>query len=381
MASSRTRTRVAIITNVVASYRLGFYRELCKQPNIEVTVFCQDRLPGFNLSLVHNEIPCKVVELPFVGTERRLAWQRLPVRRLWRDFDVLVFTGNPRVLSTVLWATVLRRAGKRVAIWGQAHTAGARTWTERLRRLWWQRFETILVYTDREATELRETGFTTQRVIALNNGLDQHEIDRSIVHWTADRLVRWRADRGIKDRPVLLSSARLVQKNRFDLMVDALAALRPRYPEILWCVIGDGPASSGLKAQAQARGVSDQIVWIGPLYDEDLLAPWFLSSRALVHPGAIGLTLLHAFGYGLPVITHDDLSNHMPEIAALEPGISGRLFDRGSVSALQESIAWALENPAVVSEMGRAAQQVARHRFNTAIMAVRFIRMLDKADP
>ncbi|MCC9075489.1 glycosyltransferase family 4 protein [Litorilinea aerophila] len=368
--------KVAIVTNVVPSYRLAFYQRLCQQPEHDFVLFCQDRLPGFNLALVHDRVPCKVERLAAWGSEHGVVWQRLPVMRLWRDFDVLVFYGNPRLLSTVLWATLFRWLGKPVIIWGQGHTAGAPPWTEGLRLRWWRQFDTILVYTDREAEALQRSVLAGRQVIGLNNGLDQDRIEQAIARWPVRRLTAWQQARGLEGRPVLLSCARLVEKNRFDLVPPLLARLRSRYPDLRWCVIGDGPAREALAGLVRAHQVEDLVVWVGALYDEEALAPWFLSARLLIHPGAIGLTLLHAFGYGLPVVTHGDLAQQMPEIAALEPGVNGLVFTPGDVASLAEAVRSLLDDPGRSRRMGQAAQEVVRTRFNVDVMVARFLQAL-----
>jgi len=69
---------------------------------------------------------------------------------------------------------------------------------------------------------------------------------------------------------------------------------------------------------------------IFPINESDL-APWFLSSELFIHPGAIGLSLLHSFGYGLTVITHDNKMLHNPEYAIFEPELTGRNFHKSDI--------------------------------------------------
>jgi glycosyltransferase involved in cell wall biosynthesis len=141
-------------------------------------------------------------------------------------------------------------------------------------------------------------------------------------------------------------------------------------------VLGDGPERKQLEDRARQRGISQAIQWRGPLYDEDSLAPWFMSSAVLVHPGAVGLTLLHAFGYGLPVVTHDERSQQMPEIAALGDGSNGVLFRQGDVKSLAETLLGVLRAPELRSHLSEAALRTAREEFNTAVMAQRFSEMV-----
>ena len=378
LGNSLYRPRVAVITNALPSYRRAFYDRLCAAGEFAVTVYCQEHLPGFNLALAHNEVQCPVRLLRFAGSERAAVWQRLPVRELWAGYDACVFYGNIRILSNVVWASLFRAAGKPVLLWGQAHTAGANPYTERVRLAWWHTFQHLLVYTDAEVEYLRARGFR-QDVTGLNNGLDQRAIERAATAWPAARLRAWQREQGLDGRTLILSVARLAAKNRFDLVVRALPALIERFPGLLWCVVGGGEEEAPLRALAALLGVGDAIRWVGPEYAEERLAPWFLSSRFLVFPGSIGLSLLHAFGYGLPVITHGNPANQMPEFAALAHGVNGLAYPEGDPVALTGCMALLLTQPEAAQRMGRNGLEVARTRYNVDVMVERFSAALRRA--
>ena len=162
-------------------------------------------------------------------------------------------------------------------------------------------------------------------------------------------------------------------------MIEGLPRLVETRPDLLWCVIGNGSAQAELNRKAKQLGVADHIVWVGELYGEEDLAPWFMSSRFLVHPGAIGLTLMHAFGYGLPVVTHDNIDFQMPEIAAFEDGVNGCYFRENDTASLLDTISSLLDDPDRATRMSEAALDTVRSRFNTDIMAERFIGIAQQA--
>jgi Glycosyltransferase len=368
-----SRPRVAIVTNIMPPYRADFYRRILASKDFECHVFCQKAVPGADVGTAAHLFPGRVTVVNAVSVaNERIAWQTLPHAKIRANFDMCFIYGNPRVVSGVLLSWVLRALGMPVVIWGQAHTAGASRISERIRLAWWRGFPNLFVYTDDEVHYLRDRGFAHQLIIGMNNGLDQAMLDSAAAKWTDAHLVEWRSREGLGQNLILLSCARLVGKNQFDLMIDALPALLEVHPTLIWCVVGNGPEQEQIENRAKKRGVARAILWKGPLYDEDDLAPWFMSSEVLVHPGAVGLTLLHAFGYGLPVVTHDDRSQQMPEIAALREGTNGVLFRRGDVRSLVESLLGILRAPAVRSHLAEGALRTAREEFNTAVMAQRF---------
>jgi glycosyltransferase involved in cell wall biosynthesis len=102
-----------------------------------------------------------------------------------------------------------------------------------------------------------------------------------------------------------------------------------------------------------------------------------MSARALVHPGKIGLSLLHAFGYGCPVVTNGDIGAHTPEIAAFRVGETGLLFNEKDPGALAAAIGAIVSSPESRERMSRCAIRVAREDFNVGVMVERFGQLVD----
>ena len=370
--------RVAFIENVIPHYRFGYFQELSKHEDYEFTVYCQDSDQVLNLNLVHDELPMKVCVVNYWQYKRKLRWQFLPIRELWKNFDVYVFYANPRYASNVVWATVFRLAGKRVVLRNQVQTAGSDGIGKRLRLAWWKMFSAFLVYTDAEAQWLQSAGFEKKAVVGWNNGLDQSRFDKLIEEWTVDRLDRWKNEQLLGGKEVIVSIARLESKNKFELGLAAIERIKESHANILWCVIGDGKQRAPLEAEAEKRGVVDHVRFVGAIYDDQQLTPWLMTSRLLLHPGAIGLTLLHAFGFGLPVVTHGNPKNQMPEFGAFCDGENGLCFREGDVEDMVSKIVSLLRDHELQQRLAEGALSVARMRHNTKIMADRTIQLLDR---
>ena len=369
-------TRVAVVTNVLPNYRSAFYRELFQRPELDVHIFCQAFIRGMNLRLDHESFGDRVTLVPCYSTSRdRLGWQGLPWRRILSSFDVVFVIGNPRILSNAVLATLCRLLAKPVVLWGQAHTAGANLWTERVRLGWWRGFDHLFVYTDGDVGRLRSQGFRSQHIVGMNNGLDQGRLDQVAAAWDPARLVDWEKREGLAGRTRILSCARLEPKNEFELWVAAMPAVVERYPGLLWVVIGDGPERQRLEARVRELKLDENVRWVGTVYDEPSLAPWFLSSELMVHPAGIGLSLLHAFGYGLPVVTSDDAELQMPEFDAFVPGETGYLHRHGDARSLADAVCRCLEDETGRERMSRRALRIAREDYNVGVMVERFVGM------
>jgi glycosyltransferase involved in cell wall biosynthesis len=365
---------VAIITSVLPSYRAGFYDRLLSRTDLRVQVYCQSDVPGVNVRPVHDRYPGHVTLVRAMAADNEaLTWQWIPWRKILSGYDVVFVDGNPRNLSHALAATLLRLLRRKVVLWTMGHSYRANMRTERIRLAWTRIFRHIFLYTDAEVRALRQHGFERHVLTAMNNGLDQTRIDQAIARWDDAGLDAWQREHDFHGRTVLLSCTRLDAKNKLDLLMDALPAIQRRVPDAVWCIIGDGPERDRLARAAAEAGLTDHVRFVGEVYDEAEIAPYFLSADLLVHPGAIGLTLLHAFGYGLPVVTHGSAERHGPEFGAFEENRSGRTFRENDSDSLADTIVALLDDAPARSAMRQRAQHVARHDYNVDVMVERFV--------
>ena len=61
----------------------------------------------------------------------------------------------------------------------------------------------------------------------------------------------------------------------------------------------------------------------GETFDEAEISKLLNHADLCVSPGNVGLTAMHALAYGVPVATHNDFKNQMPEFEAITPGKTG----------------------------------------------------------
>ena len=358
----------------------GFYDRLFNQADITVKVYCQDHIPGMNLKPIHEKYGEKIKIIKFLAAPKeKISWQFLPWREIYKSYDVVFVSGNPRVLSDVLISFILHILGSGVVIWTQAHSFRGNVFSERIRLIWTRLFKNIFVYTDAEVDFLRNKGFKRNFILGMNNGLDQKKIDEVILNWTDTQLKEWRKSNSLDDKILLLSCARLEPKNKFEQVLRAMPLMLAKMPNLVWCLIGDGDNKLILETMVNKAGLENHVRFVGVVYQENELAPWFLSSKILIHPAAIGLTLMHSFGYGLPVVTHGVAELHNPEYAAFEPERTGRNFLFGDINSLANTVIGLLNDRSVLLSMKGYALNVARERYNVDIMVERFITIASKA--
>jgi glycosyltransferase involved in cell wall biosynthesis len=364
--------RVAYLTNVIPSYRTAFFSRLLSDHRLDVTVYCHSEVRASAVELIPPNMRPKVVECPVISIARgRALFERLPVRKILREYDVIISDGNPRHLGFAALSTIAALSGKRVVIWSTLHSRRKRGLTQRIRLAWWKVFPEFLSYTEPDA-EILADRFPLKTVRSANNGLDQAGIDAAKARYSEAELRYLRVSSGLDDGIVMISLGRVLP-GRFDLMVPVLAELHRKGLSVRWVLIGGGPGLGSLETRLAQAGVRHLVVLTGPLHEEDQIARWFGVANVFVYPEAIGLSLFHAFGYGLPVVTHGDRATHGPEMAAFEEGVTGLTFKPGDATDMVLQTMKLIADESLRRRMGENALAVVRGRYNSEIMYRRFV--------
>jgi glycosyltransferase involved in cell wall biosynthesis len=162
------------------------------------------------------------------------------------------------------------------------------------------------------------------------------------------------------------------------LLIEAAARLRGEGFPVALLLVGDGPERAALEQLAKERNVPAHFA--GACYDEAQLARFTMASNVTVAPGKVGLTAIQSLAFGTPVVTHDDISDQMPEWEAIIPGRNGSLFRKNDVAALADSMRPWLAAPGVDAAI-RAECHRAIDRFYNPDMQRRAIERAVEGKP
>ncbi|MDK4806980.1 MAG: glycosyltransferase family 4 protein [Novosphingobium aromaticivorans] len=278
----------------------------------------------------------------------------------------LIVLGNPNMPATIAIALLGRLTGKRVLFWAHGWLRQRPSKVARLRNLYFRLADRVLVYGERAARIAVAEGFPAGHVKTIYNSLDYERAQKSLekVAGGTDPAGRPQALFADPDRPVLICTARITPLCRFDVLLQAARLLQEGGRPVNVLLVGDGPEKAKLEAMARDLGVS--VCFYGACYDEDELARLIYWSDITVSPGKIGLTAMHTLTYGTPAITHGDLDAQMPEVEAIEPGVSGLLFQRNDPVDLARAIGEWLDRDDDRSATRAACQAVIAQKWNPA---------------
>lgn len=273
-----------------------------------------------------------------------------------RACDVLVLSWNINYLSLIPALIRARLSGVGTVLWGHGYGKADASWRAMPRDAVTRLADAVLFYDRANADAYIARGHDPRTVFVATNTLDDGPIRASRDRWRHDQaaLDAFRRERDVVDCECVLFVSRLTPKARFELLLQAAAKLVPTRPKFRVLVVGGGDLPH-YQQMARDLGIDSAVRFIGPVYGEPTLGAFFVTSRVFVYPAGIGLSINHAFGYGLPVITSDDMASHNPEIIALKPGQNGLLYRDGDAADLARQIAAVLDDPARQRAMSQAA--------------------------
>lgn len=361
--------RVYLQQPALPRYRLGVFRALARRPGIDLELVYDEseglgnvEPEGFRGRLARS----RVISLG----GRKVHWHSAMLEGASKKrADVLILSWNLNYLSLVPALLQAKANGVATILWGHGYTkvdAWYRRWPrERVTAL----ADALLFYNHTHADAFVAAGTPKEKVFVAQNALDDAPIAVAREAWLArpDELAAFARDKNIADREVVLFVSRLTEKARLDVLIDAVPHLLKLRPDALVALIGGGDIEPW-KRRAESLGVAGSVRFVGPVYDEAQLAPWFLSSRAFCYPSGVGLSILHAFNYGLPIVTDDNYALHNPEIEAMRPDENGLLYRYEDAADLASKLARLLGEDSLRTTMSAHAIATARDRFNLKTM-------------
>jgi glycosyltransferase involved in cell wall biosynthesis len=373
--------RVVVQQPALRKYRIPFFQEWSGRDGISLKL--QYALRGNELTaddINGFDSECVPMWVKRIG-RKKLMWHAAQWRSAKQHMcDVLVLSWNVQYLSLVPALLRARKNGIKTILWGHGFSkqeSGARKF---LRDAVGRLADALVFYDYNTARAFLDAGWPEYKIHVAPNSLDQAAIQQARAYWLnpSGRLESFQQENGLAGRKNIIYVGRIYEENRLDLLLQALPELAQKHPTVQLLVIGSLNDTAGVLQQlAEKTGVSDRVKWLGAIYGEHDIAPYMLSSCLFCYPANIGLSIMHAMGYGVPVVTGDQTSSHNPEIHVLRNGVNGCEFKHLDIASLSIRLTELLDAPDRTAAMGSAARNAVLEEFTTPKMVDGFISALN----
>ncbi|MGJ8603505.1 MAG: glycosyltransferase [Marivita sp.] len=138
------------------------------------------------------------------------------------------------------------------------------------------------------------------------------------------------------------------------ILIDALAHLSDKHPDLTLRLVGDGPDRTALEAEVKARGLQDKVTFLGYKSQAEV-AEELAQTDVFVLPSfaeGVPVVLMEAMAAQVPVLTTRIAG--VPEL--VEDGVSGRLVPPGDAQAFADVLGGLLSDPDLRRSFGTAGR-------------------------
>ena len=161
---------------------------------------------------------------------------------------------------------------------------------------------------------------------------------------------------------MIFACRQLFPRKGIRFLIEAAAALKPRYPDLKLVLAGDGFERPALTRLAEELGIGGDVTFLGWVPNTDL-PPYYRAAAVSVIPSleeGFGIPAAEAMGCEVPVVASD--AGGLPEV--VDDGVTGLVVPRGNVGALASAIGALLQDPALRRRMGEAGRARALQLFD-----------------
>lgn len=319
-----------------------------------------DNRPG-NIASLDNSLLKNFKGLFHNITFGPLYWQKGAMNLLRSGYTDIITSTDPYCISSWILMWRAKRKGVNVYLWGHG-AYGNETGLKRWLRIRCNKLaKGVFLYGNYAKNILKNWGFDDSKLHVIYNSLDydqQFELRKDLT--PCDFYQKHFGN----DNPNIVFIGRLTKIKKLDQILSAVKILKDHGKEYNISFVGDGVQKDKLMSLAERLGLAKQVWFYGACYDEKQISNFIYNADMCVSPGNVGLTAMHAMTFGLPVITHDNFCNQMPEYEAIDEGETGAFFKENDVDSLAKSIQRWFENHSDREKVRQACYKVIDEKYN-----------------
>jgi glycosyltransferase involved in cell wall biosynthesis len=358
---SNTR-KILLFQKVVPSYRVPVFRKLYQNYGV-ITCHSREKKGNIKKSFVHQmDFPNELIPLAYLGlTETTVIQNIMPVLCRYKP-EIVISQFSLGYITCWLLYLLKPFFRYRLILW----THGVRNneihdpFRTRSRKLflWFlKNADAVIFYSEGRKNIVAARLKRKDHLFVAPNTLDL-TLYRNIY----DELVRSgkeavKKELGFPPGFNLIFLGRLLPEKRIGLLLEAFGLIQEKF-EVTMHFIGDGPEEGTIRHYGK---ISGRVRQYGGIFDPVLTGKFLFASDLFIMPGYLGLGLVHAFAFGLPVVSARSTTAgpfHSPEAEYITEGENGLLCE-SSAKSLSDAIDRILSDPALLAKMSEAALSTA----------------------
>jgi glycosyltransferase involved in cell wall biosynthesis len=256
--------------------------------------------------------------------------------------DRVIFYGNPRDISVYLGLIFCKLKNIKTFTHGMFHRIGKIGVFTRFAYSFFFNLSTgCMTYSQKGAQVLYSLGFDLKKVFVIGNAIDE----KKIFNKKKKLLNKEKIFQKLKKKYPNLNKEFVLQvvrmskiKNPLLIVEAANYLIKIKKKKISFVIVGKGELFKDFNTLVKRYSLEKNFVILGDVYDENILSNWFFLAKGFVVPSCIGLSLHHAFAYGVPVITDNSIMHQSSEAEILFNNINGLTYKSLNIKDLANKI-------------------------------------------
>lgn len=326
--------KLLILQNEISSYNVSTYNEISKSYDLTLGFITKDKSSQECLFKKHHFKTFSLGPFTFVKG----------IRSFCQGFDVVCILPNLRIPSyciipflphkyrVVSWSIGFRCSYEHPYIPERKHVFSDKVFQKILSKC-----NANIFYMEKSKNFWKGTSLNLDNVFIAPNTTDVIDVELN-------------AD----SKRDFLFVGSLYRGKGLDLLLETFNSFKKsKQSNIKLVIVGGGEMAEELKKYVHENDLSRSVVFTGPIYKEEELSKYFLSSLLCFSPTQAGLSVPKSMGYGVPFVTRKDAITG-GELYHITDGVNGVLYS--SNEQLLGIMIDACNNREKYVEMGRNAR-------------------------
>ena len=285
-----------------------------------------------------------------------------------------------RLLQTWQPDVVVSHSGHDANVCGMAarlvrqrpRTVRVRTYQHGIPHAWsynWLADVTLVPSQEMRTRILHNPKIEAARIQILYPGLDFAEIARDAQQALPEGIAAW-----LEQHPgrLVVHAAMLRPEKGHLFMLDVLARLLPRFPDLRYIIAGEGEQRTAIEQRIRELSLSENVFLAGMLQP---IAPLLRHAHLVIMPSLmepLGMAQIEALSLGVGVVA--SRVDGIPE--TIDADQTGLLVAPGAIAAWVDSITWALEQPERMAAMAVEGRERVLKKFSIENNIARFLSLI-----
>jgi teichuronic acid biosynthesis glycosyltransferase TuaC len=231
-------------------------------------------------------------------------------------------------------------------------------WCENVTRMVYRSAQTVICVSEKVREQVVEGAGGYLKTVVVYNG-----VDTTLFYPMAD----------VSESPVILSIGTLIPIKGHELLLRALAAIHPAFPQLSCKIIGEGAEEGRLRQLATELKIEDKVLFYRR-QSRSQVADAMRECTIFALPSryeALGCAYLEAMATAKPVIACS--GQGIGEL--VRDGVNGLLVDPNDRSRLAEALLLLLRAPDLRAAIGQRAQRTVLERLTLEHQAAQLVRI------